>query len=205
MDCTFEPTCKGSKVIGFDYCPPHLDTPRGHQHALNRISSGALFTEDDLDQEIAKRTDIPENDYHTSALEKMDRALTEILGFTTHTRTMLFDIPSGDWRYQHRTAGEQVRMEVGLYERAMDREARVLKDVSKMALEEKIVSLGKAQTELVIRILMGTIMELGLDAAGITRARSILLRRFQEEANLSSRVEEKVTKELSGGGMVLDA
>jgi hypothetical protein len=204
MDCTFEARCSGSRVIGFDYCPEHLKTPKGQQHAQSRINSGAVFTEADLEAEIARRTDVPENDYHTSALEKMDKTLTELLQFTEQTRTMLFDLDANDWRYTHRTSGEQTRMEVGLYERALDRAARVLKDVSKMALEEKIVSLGKAQTELMIRILMNTIMKLGLDSAGITRARSILLQQFQEEANLSSRLEDRVSKQLEGG-MVIDA
>lgn len=204
MDCSYEPACKGSRVVGFDFCVPHMQTPRGQQHALERIKSGAMLTEDDLIAEIERRSDVPETDYHKSALEKMDKTLTELLEFTDRTRLMLFEIPHDDWRYMHRTAGEQTRMEVGLYERAMDRAARVLKDVSKMALEEKIVSLGKQQTELVIRIMMGTIMELGLDAEGITRARSILLRRFQEEANLSSKLEDKVTKELESG-IVIDA
>jgi hypothetical protein len=204
MDCTYEPRCGGSRVIGFDYCPEHLKTPRGQQHAMSRISSGAVLTETDLEAELARRTELPDNDYHTSALEKMDKTLTELLQFTEQAKSILYDIPVEDWRYQHRTSGEQTRMEVGLYERAMDRAARVLKDVSKMALEEKIVSLGKAQTELVIRILMSTIMEMGLTAEDITRARTILLRRFQEEANLSSRVEAKVTKELESG-MVVNA
>jgi RNA polymerase-interacting CarD/CdnL/TRCF family regulator len=181
-----------------------MKTSRGHQHALNRINSGAVLTEVDLEAELARRTDLPEQDYHTSALEKMDKTLTELLQFTEQAKTILHDIPVEDWRYMHRTSGEQTRMEVGLYERALDRAARVLKDVSKMALEEKVISLGKAQTELVIRILMGTIMEMGLDAASVSRARTILLRRFQEEANLSSRLEANVTKELESG-MVVDA
>lgn len=204
MDCTFEPGCKGSRVIGFQYCPPHLQTPRGTQHALSVIKSGALLTEDDLEMEIARRTDVPENDYHTSALEKMDKTLTDLLDFTDRTKIMLFEIPANDWRYSHRTAGEQTRMEVGLYERALDRAARTLKDVSKMALEEKITSLGRAQVELVIRILMGTVIELGLDSDTITRARTILLRRFRDEANLSSRLEQRTEKQLETG-QVIDA
>lgn len=181
--------------------------PRGQQHALERIKSGALFTEDDLETEIARRGAIPDTDYHTSALEKMDKTLTELLAFTDHTKEMLFAISSGDWRYSHRTAGEQTRMEVGLYERAMDRAARVLKDVSKMALEEKTVSLGRRQVELMISILMGTILEIGLESDQVNIARAVLLRRFQEEANLSSKLEAKVTGELESAftsGMVVD-
>src|SRR3954466_13950240 len=150
MDCTFEPTCQGSKVIGFDFCPAHLATPRGQQHALSRITSGVLFTESDLENEIQRRAEVPDKDYHTSALEKMDKILSEILGFQEHTKKMLFDLDPMDSGYSHKTSGEQTRMEVGLYERAQDRAARVLNDVSKMALEEKIVSLGRAQTDLKI-------------------------------------------------------
>ena len=154
--------------------------------------------------EIAKRVDVPEKDYHTSALEKMDKTLTELLEFSQRTKDMLYAIDPGDWRYQHRTAGEQTRMEVTLYERALDRSARVLKDVSKMALEEKITSLGRAQVELMIRILMGTVIEMQLDADKITLARSILLRRFRDEANLSSKLEARTEKELTGP-VVVDA
>jgi hypothetical protein len=196
MDCEFETTCRGSKVIGFDFCGPHLSTPRGQQHALERIKSGVLFTEQDLEQEIQRRAEVPDKDYHTSALEKMDKILGEIIGFQEHTKKMLFDLDPSDWRYSHKTSGEQTRMEVGLYERAQDRAARVLKDVSKMALEEKIVSLGRAQTELIIRILMAVVMRMGLDAEGVSKARALLLDEFQREANLSSRLEKRVTEEL---------
>lgn len=207
MDCTFEAGCKGSRVIGFDYCPPHLATTKGLNHARDRILSGALFTEDDVESEIARRGTIPEKDYHTSALEKMDRTLTELMDFTEQTKTMLFSIPPANWRYEHRTSGEQVRMEVSLYERALDRSTRVLKDVSKMAIEEKTVSLGRQQVELMIRILMGVVMDIGLNSDQITHARAVLLRRFQEEANLSSKLEHKVTAELGSSnysGTVID-
>ncbi|HST77307.1 MAG TPA: hypothetical protein VLN58_02340 [Verrucomicrobiae bacterium] len=134
----------------------------------------------------------------------MDKILSEILGFQEHTKKMLFDLDPMDWRYSHKTSGEQTRMEVGLYERAQDRAARVLKDVSKMALEEKIVSLGRAQTELVIRILMAVVMRMGLDAGGVSKARALLLEEFQKEANLSSRLEKRVTEELEAP-VVIDA
>lgn len=202
MDCAYEPACRSSRVVGFDFCIPHLKTPRGQQHALDRIRSGALLTEDDLHHEIARRTDVPDKDYHTSALEKMDKTLTELLEFTERTKDMLYSIDPSDWRYQHRTAGEQTRMEVALYERALDRSSRVLKDVSKMALEDRITSLGRAQVELMIRILMGTVIEMQLDVEKITLARAILLRRFRDEANLGSRLEQRTERELSGPAVI---
>jgi hypothetical protein len=82
-------------------------------------------------------------------------------------------------------------------ERAMDRTARVLASVSKMAIEQKQVALGKAQTELIVRILMSVITEMRLNAVQTDMARAILLEKFRTEANLAPRVEHKVIQELS--------
>jgi hypothetical protein len=65
-----------------------------------------------------------------------------------------------------------------------------------MSLQEKIVSLGRAQTELVVRLAMGTIEDLGLDVHTFDRARAILLERFRKEAHLSARHEAQVESSL---------
>jgi len=67
-----------------------------------------------------------------------------------------------------------------------------------MSLAEKVVSLGRAQTELVIRLAMGTVEDLGLDASTFDKARTILLDRFRKEAHLSAKHEAQVTVELEG-------
>jgi hypothetical protein len=177
-------------------CIEHLNTARGLAHARERIGSKQLFTYRDLDDEIKARTEAPLKDYHTTALEQMATALAEQQEFAEHARRMLYAIPADQWRYTDRTGGEQVRMEVTLYERAQDRVARLVERASKMSLQEKVVSLGRAQTELVIRLAMGTIEDLGLDAAAFDRARAILLERFRAEAHLSARHEAQVETSL---------
>lgn len=161
-----------------------------------------MITVADVESEIARRTEIPDQDYHTSALEKMDQTLTEVMAWTQECRRRLDNVPVDDWRFTDRTMSEQVRTEFTAYERALDREARVLKDVSKMAIQEKIISLGRAQTELVIRLIMGTLEELGLDDSKFSQARSVLLRKFNEEANLSRAVENRVSAELTPAPVV---
>ena len=177
-------------------CIEHLNTARGLSHARERIGSKELFTYRDLDEEIGRRSEAPLKDYHTTALEQMAQALTEQQEFAAHAREMLYAIPPDQWRYTDRTGGEQVRMEVTLYERAQDRVARLVERASKMSLQEKVVSLGRAQTELVIRLAMGTIEDLGLDSDTFDKARSILLERFRKEAHLSARHEAQVETEL---------
>lgn len=205
FDLRSSSACKDSPVIGFDFCPFHLASPRGLQHAQDRIRTGPMFTVEDLESEITRRTDVPEADYHTSALEKMDQVLSEVLDWEQDAKRNLYQIPREDWRFTDRTNGEQTRMEVGVYERALDRSSRVLKDVSKMALSDKIVSLGRSQTELMIRIMMRVLTDLHLSAEAFDRGRQTLLIAFQEEGNLSGRVEDSVTKELTSDLNTVDA
>lgn len=190
--------CPNSPAISFDMCIQHLQTARGLAHARERIDSGQLFTYTDLENEIDSRTAAPLKDYHTTALEQMAEALAEQQRFAKQAREMLYTIPTGDWRYTDRHGQEQVRSEVTLYERAQDRLARLVERASKMSLAEKVVSLGRAQTELVIRLAMGTIEDLGLDVETFDKARTILLERFRKEAHLSARHEAQVTAELEG-------
>lgn len=190
--------CPRSPAISFDMCIEHLKTSRGLSHARERIESEQLFTYTDLEAEINSRTEAPLKDYHTTALEKMAAALEEQKRFAEDARRMLYSMDPSEWRYTDRHGTEQTRMEVQLYERAQDRVARLVERASKMSLQEKVVSLGRAQTELVIRLAMGTIEDLGLDVGTFDKARNILLDRFRREAHLSARHEAQVEVELEG-------
>lgn len=190
--------CHNPCVISFDMCILHLQTARGLAHARERLDSGQLFTYADMEAEIRNRTEAPLQDYHTTALEQMSEALVEAQNWARQAREMLYAIPTDQWRYTDRHGQEQIRSEVTMYERAQQAVARLVERASKMSLQEKVVSLGRAQTELVIRLAMGTIEDLALDASAFDRARAILLERFRREAHLSARHEAQVTAELEG-------
>ena len=190
--------CQGSPVIGFRMCIPHLQTSRGLAHAREIIDSGTLFTYFDLETEIQSRTEAPLKDYHTTALEQMSEALAEQQRFATDAKRMLYALSPEEWRYTDRHGTEQTRMEVTMYEKAMERVARLVERASKMSLQEKVVSLGRAQTELVVRLAMGTIEDLGLDADAFDKARTILLEKFRKEAHLSARHEAQIEQVLMG-------
>lgn len=199
QQCLYEArrACPNEPVINFRYCTEHLNTPRGAQHMIDVARSGAMLVQSDVDSAIQERTKILDKDVQTTALEKMLDALERVLAFERHTEKMISGLPSDEWRFLDRTGSEQLRSEVQIYERAMERTARVLKDISKMAIQEKMVSLGKAQTDLIVRILMSTVTEMELDEAQIEAARQILLRKFLTEANLAGRTQKEVVKELT--------
>ena len=191
-------TCKNPPAISFDMCIEHLRTARGLAHARERIDSGALFTYFDLENEIKARTEAPLKDYHTTALEQMSEALAEAQEWARHTRELLYSKDPSDWRYTARDGTIGPIPEVAAYEKAQAAVARLVERASKMSLQEKVVSLGRAQTELVIRLAMGTIEDLGLDAAQFDKARAILLERFRKEAHLSARHEAQAEASLEG-------
>lgn len=198
ISCSYDSrkSCSNSPAIGFDMCIPHLQTPRGLSHARERIDSGQMFTYADLQAEIRARTEAPLKDYHQTALEKMVGALEEAEEWSRVCRERLYALDPNDWRYTDRHGQEQVRGEVKAYEAAKAEVAKIAERAAKMSIQEKVVSLGRAQTELVIRLAMGTIEDLGLDASTFDKARAILLERFRREAHLSAKHEAQVTAEL---------
>jgi hypothetical protein len=204
MKCQYEPgnRCANEAAVNFRFCVSHLNTPRGLSHIHDCVRRGVLLTQSDIDNMIDEKTRIPDKDAQTTALEKMLEELVHVMEFEDFMRRQVSDMNPSDWRFLDRTGSEQIRSEVVLYERAMDRTARVLQGMSKMALQEKIVSLGKAQTELMIRLLMATLNDLSLDMHHITRAKTVLLQKLREEAHLGSRVREHVTAELTGPTIV---
>ncbi|MFC8201339.1 hypothetical protein ACFUTV_38980 [Streptomyces sp. NPDC057298] len=75
-------------------------------------------------------------------------------------------------RYRAANGAEQLRAEVQLYERAMDRAASVLGLIAKLGIEERLARVSEAQAEAVI----GAI-EAGLAAAGVPGERMVDARR----------------------------
>ncbi|NUR02558.1 MAG: hypothetical protein HOY79_40300 [Streptomyces sp.] len=65
-------------------------------------------------------------------------------------------------RYVGATGAEQLRAEVAVYERALDRAAKVLTDMVKLGLEARQVGLAEAQGVLVAQAIRAILGELGL-------------------------------------------
>lgn len=201
MPCYYLPRsggsgCVGDNVMNFDYCIEHLQTPRGAQHMLDRVKSGQVVTQKSIEEQISNVRVLDSKDYQTSALEKMGDALDRVLEWEEGARQLLGRIDADEWRYTDRAGTEQVRSEVGIYERAQDRTTRTLTSVSKMAIEQKLVSLGKAQTEMIIRIIMGVINDMKLPEAEFTRAKKFIMQRLAGEANLAPRTKANVKNQL---------
>lgn len=67
-----------------------------------------------------------------------------------------------DWRYQDKTGSEQLRSEIALYERALDRTVRCATALSKLNIEERYLKLSERQASMIIYVLRETLKRMDL-------------------------------------------
>lgn len=65
------------------------------------------------------------------------RLASEISGFKDFMASRVVELREQEWRFTDHRGAEQLRAEIALYERALDRTARVLVEINKLGLEER--------------------------------------------------------------------
>jgi hypothetical protein len=85
-------------------------------------------------------------------------------------------------RYGSEEGGEQLRAEVSVLERAMDRCGRLLVDIAKLNIEERLAKITETQARLVSDALAATFREMGLPAEQQRDARGRLARHLRSVA-----------------------
>lgn len=85
-------------------------------------------------------------------------------------------------RYGSDTGGEQLRSEVAVLERAMDRAGRLLVDIAKLNIDERLARVTERQTEIVAGALAAALGEMGLSAEQQRDARSRVARHLRSVA-----------------------
>lgn len=70
--------------------------------------------------------------------------------------------------------GEQLRSEVGLFERAMDRCTNTLSAIAKLDIDERLVSIKEREADLFEQVMMRTFAKMGLDDEQRARAGQIV-------------------------------
>ena len=82
-------------------------------------------------------------------------------------------------RYAHSKAGEQLRMEVLLYERGLDRLARLLLDISKLNIAERLTGIRKQTADMIERAIDAALEESGVGFEGKQGAREAVRRHLK--------------------------
>ena len=82
-------------------------------------------------------------------------------------------------RYGHKTAGEQLRAEILLYERALDRYVKILIEISKLRIEDRLAGVQEATAQMLERALDSALEESGVGLEGISGARKAFRRHLK--------------------------
>ena len=81
-------------------------------------------------------------------------------------------------RYESEHGGEQLRAEVALLERAMDRCERVLVAMARLNIDERLARVTERQAALVTDVIKGALDDLGIDRSG-EEVRKVMARRLR--------------------------
>ena len=86
-------------------------------------------------------------------------------------------------RSAHDKVGEQLRAEIMLYERAQERLAKILIDISKLGIEAKLAGLEDTQIDMIDRALTAALTAAGLDLVAQQDAKVVLRRELMRVAS----------------------
>lgn len=82
-------------------------------------------------------------------------------------------------RYEDAKGGEQLRSEVALYERALDRTVQVLATIARLNIDERLAKINAEQAELMKQILTGGMTDAGLPTEQRTEVLGHVARRLR--------------------------
>lgn len=102
------------------------------------------------------------------------RALLDLAGQTLAWQQATADLVNrlDNVRYAGSNGAEQLRAEVGLYERAMDRASHVLSAIARLNIEDRVARISERQADIVTDAVIA-----GLTAAGLTGDRLVTAQR----------------------------
>lgn len=88
----------------------------------------------------------------------------------------LAKLKEDEWRWDGDRAGEQLRSEVVIYERAVERATKTLERIARLGIEERLMRIAERQAAIVETAIVRTLQELNLapDVMAVARQRVVM-------------------------------
>lgn len=152
--------CKRTAVEGLTVCRSH-----GAGSPQSKAKAARLKAESKAAAEVAAQADAilahSANRALENPLDGLARLATEVTAFKDALAARVNALTS--IRYEDMKSAEQLRSEVALYERALDRTARLLETMVKLDFEKRMLALNEAQLDI-----MGKAIDLILEGLELT-------------------------------------
>jgi hypothetical protein len=99
--------------------------------------------------------------YITNPLEELAALVSEVLTYKDYCASQVARL-RGDERYEGR-GGEQLRAEVALYERSLDRAGKLLVEWSRLNIDERLARIEEAKATAILEVIRRSLMAAELD------------------------------------------
>lgn len=169
--------CEAYAMSGALVCRSHGGaSPQARRGSADRMAAEQALTE------LSRRGFAPVE----NPLEALALIAGEILAVKDIFRERVAQLREEAWRYGDAKGGEQLRAEISLYERALDRSAKVLADIARLKIDDRLTAITEQQGQTLAAILTAVLNQLDLtDQAD--RARELIvieLRKASEQTRV---------------------
>ena len=158
--------CHGTPVTGSDSCRMHLGKEAGPAIAAAKLEDAA--------QRLLYKHDAAPVTNPLEALQALAGralALEQVIGEKVNELRSL--------RYETEGGGEQIRGELQVLERAMDRCGRMLTDIAKLGIEDKLAGIRQRTLDMLERALDAALEASGAPLDGKAKAREAFKRQLK--------------------------
>ena len=125
--------CRTRPVDGFPFCQTHIALIRGKDVAFDKITGERV----------------------SNPLEELGNLVSEVILYKDYCAEQVAKL-RGDHRYEGRS-GEQLRAEVALYERSLDRAGKLLVEWSRLNIDDRLTKIEEAKAAMILEVIRRTL------------------------------------------------
>jgi hypothetical protein len=196
--------CGNETRPGYKFCDEHSTTNKGSAERLNEpinkgldnvidgsdIFAGApgedpppLYQKEPEKSSIAvkerPKTSGAVNRAH-EVVQKCFSTLDRAIDWEEDAWQKVQALPKDSWRFTDKAGTEQLRSEIVVLERAMDRTIRAATAIAKLNIDAQAVNINKVVREMIKGVVMRVFQRMGLDDQQIVQARQYLAEEFEK-------------------------
>lgn len=169
---------------GYKYCEHHRNRPKAVEETIKVASKRLGNTRNGIDMTpkneviVARTQAAASGEVSTvspnNVVEQITTMLERVSNFTNDAYTAYARLSLDDWAFTDQAGSAQLRPEVSVMERALDREARVIPQIAKLGLEHQQTIIEKAQYEGIRSAITRTLVRLGFSESQMGEANKII-------------------------------
>jgi hypothetical protein len=154
--------------------PPYS---RAVERRVNETEAKKLF--DKLMRENNVAIETKNFDEELNPLEALLEMANEQVAWKNLCLAKLAKLQEDEWRWDGDRAGEQIRSEIVMYERAIDRATNTLIKISRLGIEAKLAQIAEKQVSIVETAIVRTLQDIGLDIDTQAKARTRIIKHLK--------------------------